>query len=219
MVKLLKTTGTNLALLSLIATATQAGGFHYVSSTDGTPLVDAGLIEVNTGMLDEAGNAAARTTEAGSKMAASNVPATQLAAVSSFGLITGAVLPAGRKRGGGGGAPAKYPFESMEIGNSFFVPVSAETPEPVKTMSATVSNWNEKYKVETGETEVVKRAKRGEDGKVIKGEDGKNVMEEVTRNIKKSERKFASRAVESGKKYGEWVAPSDGVLVSRIALD
>lgn len=212
-----KTPKINMTLLGTIAAATVAGGFHYVSQADGKPLLEAGLIEINTSMLDSAGNAAARTTDAGAeKVKGAQAPAP--AAAPNYGLIGGAVLPPARKRGGGGGAPAQYPFASMEIGQSFFVPVSDKHPTPVKTLSSTVSNWNATYAEETGETKQVKRAKRGEDGKPIKGEDGKNVMEDAIVPVTRQTRKFAVAPVEKGKTYGEWVAPEDGALVSRVAV-
>lgn len=209
--------GPNMELLATIAAATAAGSVHYVSPAEGQPLVEAGLIEVNTGMLDGSGNAAARVTEAG----AAKVGTPAEAPVSSgIAIITGAELPKHKRRGGGGGQKAKYPFETIEVGASFFVPNSdVKGGDALKALNASVANWNEKFKENTGETKTVTRAVRGEGRKAVKNPDGTNQMETVTIAVKRSLRKFAARAVEGGKAYGSWTAPADGALVSRVSVD
>lgn len=42
-----------------------------------------------------------------------------------------------------------YPTDDLEIGQSFFVPASAEMPNPGKTLASTVSAANRKYKATT----------------------------------------------------------------------
>lgn len=209
----------NLGLLATIAAATAAGGFHYVSQADGQPLVEAGLIEVNTAMVNDNGEAAARVTEAGAaKVGAGEQSPAPVQASSGFQIITGVELPKFTRKGGGGGQKAKYPFEQLEVGASFFVAnTDVESGDAYKSLNASVANWNEKFKEETGETKTVTRAVRGEGRKAVKNPDGTNQMETVTVAVKRSLRKFTARAVTGGKAYGSYTAPADGVLVSRTA--
>ena len=208
----------NLELLGVIVAATNAGAFQYVSQADGQPLLDAGLIEINTGMVNDKGEAAARSTEKGNEMVngGSNETATQSPASSGFALITNAEPPKVTRKGG---QKAKYPFEQMEIGNSFFVGNSqAKDGDAKSTLDATVANWNEKYKEPTGETKTVTRVVRGKDRKTVFNADGSKQMETVTIPVKKSLRKFIARSVEAGKVYGGFTAPENGVLVSRVSV-
>src|SRR6185503_21152132 len=102
--------------------------------------------------------------------------------------------------------------------NSFFVANNeVESGDALKTLNATVANWNEKFKEETGETKTVTRAVRGEGRKAVIGEDGNPVMETVTLPVKRAIRKFTARAVTGETVYGTWTAPADGALVARIA--
>lgn len=187
-----------------------------VTQSVGEPLLKAKLIQVNTSDVNEAGEAAAVLTDAGKKAIGADANKAEASAASQFAIITNATPPAS-KRGNhlGGGAPAKYPFASMEVGASFFVPVSADLPDPVKTLGSTVSNANAKYAKPTGETQQVVRTKRGEGNKAVLDEHGNKVRETVTVEVKKQERKFIIRGVEAGKEYGEWTAPANGALISR----
>lgn len=213
----------NKQLLSLIAAASASDSVFYVTQDEAK---SAGLennpqlIEVNTNMLQD-NKAAARITEAGKnylepksaeKM---NIQTSGNEVASNFGLISGAVLPPSR-RGTGlhGGAPKKYPFDQMEIGQSFFVPVSAQLPDPVKTLGSTVSSVNLRYAEKTGEMKEVTRAKRGPDRKALV-ENGQKVMETVQVPVHKFTRKYEIRGVEKGKQYGDWIAPETGALIAR----
>jgi hypothetical protein len=221
----------NLQLLAQIVDATQKGGFVYVTVEEGKPLVDHDpqLIEVNPTILDpmDANKAAARATVAGAEYVAnagdsvSPVAANDASAtlVSAFSIITDAALPASRRGAGGGGAPIKYPFDKLEIGQSFFVPVSAEHPNPVKTLGSTVSSANMRYAEETGATREVTRAKRGDGNKALLDAAGNKVTETVKVPVYKYTRKFSIRAVKAGVKYGAWVAPSDGALIARVPIE
>lgn len=206
-------------LLSAIAAA--PGGFAYVSQADALPFLppasDPALIEVNTAMLDpsDPGKAAARLSEAGKAMlnGAAN-PAVETP-TPTFDIITNAVLPPSKRGNRGGGAKTIYPFDAMEVGSSFFVPVSAKHKDPLKQLGSTVSSANHKYAVKTGEQKVVERTKRGLKNKALLNPDGTKIKESVTIDVLKQTRHFTIRKVESGKPYGEWIAPSDGVLIAR----
>lgn len=215
------TPAVNTELLNTINTANASGGVYYVSQADGKPLADAGLIEVNTAMLDGEGKAAARLTDAGRAALAGNpnAPAAAAAEVKSpFAVITGAVLPES-KRGNKAGAPTQYPFDQLEIGQSFFVPKSEKHPDPVKTLGSTVSSANQRYAEETGQVKSVTRTKRGEKNKAVLDANGQKVKETVNVPVMKYNRKFSIRSVEAGKTYGSWTAPADGALIARVAVE
>jgi len=216
----IETQGIDKALLAKVV----SGEVKFLSPAEGNAFVvhNPPLIEVNVSMLDpnDSNKAAVRPTAAAQAFLA-NGAAHQAAAPASVGnytLITNAVLPEPKKRGNsfGSGAPTKYPFAEMPVGSSFF---SANTEhakgDAVKALGSTVSSQNRKYATETGETKTQKRAKRDENNNLILDANGNKIIEVVTLPVLKYERKFTIRAVEAGKKYGEWVAPADGALIAR----
>ncbi len=66
----------------------------------------------------------------------------------AFELETGVALPTVRR--GGRGANI-YPFDAMDVGHSFHVPVSEDKPNPAKSLASTVSSATARYKDESGE--------------------------------------------------------------------
>jgi hypothetical protein len=217
----------NRAMLAQIA----SGFIKYVNKDEA---LSAGLnhnpplVEVNTGAPnpEDASRVMVRITEAGAAyltQAANpvNEPVKEVErTVSNFALMTGVVLPPS-KRGtglrGGAGAPKKYPFDEMEIGHTFFVPVSTTHPDPVKTLGSTVSSANMRFAEETGETKTVERSKRGKGNKLELDANGNKIVETKTVPVYKFTRKFEIRGVEKGKTYGNWTADSDGALIARTA--
>ena len=212
----------NKTLLKAIASATAAGNEYFVTQDEGTPLLQHNppLIIVNTEIL-QGDKAASRITEAGMKMIGGNTSAAASQAVSgasssAFAIMKGVELPASR-RGVGlhGGAPKKYPFEQMEVGDTFFVPVSEDTPNPLKTLGSTVSSANMRYAEKTGEVKEKTRVKRGKDRKAEVDASGAKVYETVTLPVYNFTRKFEIRGIEKGKAYGSWTAPESGALIAR----
>lgn len=203
------------ALLAGIA----SGAVTHISKDDGLPLFEHNpqLIEVNTNMLDNAGNAAVRLTDAGKKMINGNDTA-PVVSDAKYAVISDAVLPASKRGGGKGGAPVVYPFDSLEIGQSFFVPVSDKHKDPVKTLGSTVSSANMRYAIDTGETKTVTRTKRGEKNRAVVDANGEKVQETVEVPVYKYTRRFSIRPVEAGKTYGNWIAPANGALIARVEL-
>lgn len=216
--------GINMALLSSIA----AGTVRFVSKEEGEPMLthDPVLIEVNMGSIDPSDPAKVecRATDAGLAMVAlqsnpSEKVETMTSAASNFGIITNAVPPPSKRGFGGGGAPAKYPFDALDVNQSFFVPISSEHPDPVKTLGSTVSSANLRYSEETGQTKTVTRTVRGEKNKAVVDGAGNKVKETVTVPVLRNTRKFSIRKVEKGVAYGGWTAPADGALITRVAVD
>lgn len=204
----------NIALLHAIAN----GSVLRVTQEEGIPLIHQNLIEVNEGDIVD-GKAAVRLTQEGFNMInveSAPVHSNGAAAVAAnYAIISNAALPAA-KRGGRGGAPVQYPFDALEPGQSFFVPVSSKHNNPVKTLGSTVSSANMRYSVETGEMKSVERTKRGDGNKAIVDAQGNKIREMVTVPVRKQTRKFSIRPVKAGVTYGGWTAESDGALIARV---
>lgn len=202
-----------LKLLGAIVEATKKNEVYYVTKAEAESLAnDPQVIEVNQGMIKD-GKAASRATAAGIEMM--NVPAAPSTSEEGFALITGAEVPKSKRGGGRGGAPSKYPFEKMEAGMSFFLPKTAERPDPVKSLQSSIAAVNHKYSEGTGEFETVERTKRGEGNKAVKDANGNNVRETVQREKRKALRKFVVREVKAGQNYGMFKPEYDGALVTR----
>src|SRR5439155_4059506 len=128
---------------------------------------------------------AAALTQSGAQLLSNGAAQNHKPNMSTFAVQTGGIEPPkvtrGFKKGqGGGGAPTKYPFESMDVGSFFFVANTAVSKgDAVKTLGSAAGSANQRFAKPTGEKETVQRAKRGPDHKAIKGPDGKNVMESV----------------------------------------
>lgn len=223
--------GINLAILRAIANANAANTVIYVSPAEGMDLVkhDPPLISVDGSNKDpnDANKIAATITEAGGKYLADAGQSNEhTKPVAQYSVQSGGLeLPKITRQGGfGGGAPTKYPFETMNVGDFFFVAnTDVAKGDAVKTMGSAAGSANQRFAediVINGEiqTHQVTRAKRGPDHKSVEGPDGKKVMETVTVNKKRFTKKFVVRPVKAGVKYGEWTAPADGAVVARVAL-
>lgn len=207
----------NLMLLQGIA----SGNVMRVTQDDALPLMQHNppLIEVNEGDIVD-GKAACRLTQEGFNMIAPHVGSVPVSApvaavASNYAIISNAALPAA-KRGGRGGAPVQYPFDALEVGQSFFVPVSSKHANPTKTLGSTVSSANMRYSVETGEVVTKERTKRGDGNKAVVDAQGNKIREMVTVPVRKQTRKFSIRPVKAGVTYGGWTAESDGALIARV---
>ena len=192
-------------------------GVGYVTKEEA--LQHAHHIEVNPSLINHEGKAAARLNEAGKKFLGEHMntakPVSDIYKPTAYAIISNAVLPASKRGNRGGGAPTKYPFDNMDIGASFFVPGS-NGYDPVKKLGSTVSSANMRYAEQTGEYKEVERTKRGPRNKKVIDANGETVRELKTVPVYRHTRKVSIRAVEAGKKYGEWTAPSNGALIARV---
>jgi hypothetical protein len=210
------TPSVNMALLQAIG----AGTVTHVSQDEATSVgmaLDPPLIEVNRDAVVD-GKAQVRLSAAGIAMLANGAAQpTGAPSASPYALISGAVLPPSKRKGGGGsGAPKKYPFDQMEVGSSFFV-AAGPNFDPVKKLGSTISSANMRYAEKTGETKVVERTVRGPGNKAVKDAAGNNQRETKTVDVYKQTRKYTIRPVVGGQAYGDWTAPSDGALIGRTA--
>lgn len=213
----------NVEVLRAVANATAANSVHYVTAAEGKPLVDEGFITVDVNQRDpsDQNKVAAKITAAGATALAAHVtpahkPNTAMFAVQTGGIELPKVSRGFKKGQGGGGRDAKYPFETMEVGQFIFVANSAVSKgDAVKTLGSAAGSANQRFAKELPTTKTVQRAKRGPDHKAIKGPDGKNEMETVTVHEKEFTKKFVVRPVKANVAYGAFTAPADGAVVAR----
>lgn len=152
----------------------------YTSPAIHASLVEAGLVEINPGMTNEAGEIATRATQKGidSMNTATNTgTAAPASAPSSFAIEDGIAMPTASGRGRGGNT---YPFDALNVGQSFFVPNSEDKPNAAKSLASTVSSATARYAVPSADG-ATKTNKKGE---------AVPVMVET--------RKFVVRSVEGG---------------------
>lgn len=136
------------------------------------PLVEAGLVEINPAMVNEAGEIATRATQKGIEsldggaIVADNATTEANSETaetgktekvkSMFKIEESIPVPAISGRGRGGNV---YPFNQLEVGQSFFVPNSESKPNAAKSLASTVSSATARYAVpaEDGSTKTNKK--------------------------------------------------------------
>lgn len=141
-----KLTKKSLALLVLIVGAGENG--TYGKPAELQPLVDGGLVEVNPGATNEAGEVAVRATGAGVELAGQPADTSNGAATvkSTFTIDDNVELPAGATRT----KAATYPFELLGVNQSFFVGNTEAKPNAAKSLASTISSANKRYTTEDG---------------------------------------------------------------------
>lgn len=182
-------------------------GFMYVPTDVSAAWVQAGFVETNPAMTDATGAVATRITEKG-KQSLMETPATPAASASNFIRAVRPALVA--KRSPVATNAAKYPFDELvapttdangNVGQDmFFVPATAERPNPAKTLASTVSTAKDRYSRVTGEREYkAKEAVKNEDGSPVLDANGQPVTKEVTkkRAVKEYDREFRIEAGEA----------------------
>lgn len=150
------------------ATLDATKGFLYTSAAVHTPLAEAGLVEVNPAMANDAGELATRATQKGIDSVSKNdenatsetqgKPAKTEKVKTMFQLEDNVALPSISGRGRTGTA---YPFEAMAVGQSFFVANSEDKPNAAKSLASTVSSATARYAVPSADG-ATKTNKKGE---------------------------------------------------------
>lgn len=202
-------------LLALIAAAND--GTLMLTQDEGAEAVAAGHAVVDTAKV-EGNTAAVSLTDAG-KAVLSTTTATATGAASAAGFVIDTDVPvptkAKRKARSGG-----YPFEALQIGQSFHVPKPSDLTieQLLARLSSSVSGARAKFAEATGgKVEAkVRTYKRTEDGKgFVKDEAGKRVVESErteTRDETRPTRDFAAYVAEDNDPRGP------GVRVFRVAV-
>lgn len=169
------------SLQSAIAAA--AAGFIYAQKSDVDVFVSAGLVEVNETMTDEHGAVAVRLVQSTETATPAEAVAAPVVAAPKFAIASGIEIPkVVRQHGSGAGRQAMYPFESMELNQSFFVAATAEKPNPAKSLASTVTSANSRFAVEIEGTRINRK--------------GRTVPNT------KQEREFTIRAIADGAPWG-----------------
>ena len=162
---------TPIGLVEIVAAG--ANGM-FVPESVYAPLVEAGLVEINPAMVNEAGEIATRATQAGiesldgSAIVVDNATAEANSETAETGKIEkvktmfkiedSIPVPTISGRGRGGEI---YPFKQLEVGQSFFVPNSESKPNAAKSLASTVSSATARYAV-PAEDGATKTNKKGE---------------------------------------------------------
>lgn len=211
------------ALLQLISES--ESGYLMLTQDEGSDIVNAGDAEIRSDIAQVDNTFAISLTEKG-KAVLGAAPAKQKITrhqlTVSEGVDTSVAMPeglGGAKRGRQGGS--KYPFDTLNVGESFHIPKSETQANPLGSIQTSISQAHAKFveevKNEDGSTKmhdvVVKIYKRGEDGK-FEVEDGKRVvLSSATESqpVMQPTRKFAAANVGSNDPKGE------GARVWRIA--
>jgi len=166
------------------AIAASAEGYIFASAADVAPFVAEKLVETNDTIKDENGNIAvcliAKTEGTETVNTNTAAPAARkVFVIDFFAVEDGIAMPtaSGRGRGRGGNT---YPFDALNVGQSFFVPNTAEKPNAAKSLASTVSSATARY------------AQPSPDGATRTNKKGETVPVMV------ETRKFVVRAVEGG---------------------
>lgn len=125
-------------------------GYVLGSKNEFKSVADAGLVEFNDTIKD--GNkVAVRASDAGvaawnamNPTGATSAPAGGVATTASYAITKGIALPAIKRRVGEA-TGSKYPFDTMEPGDSFHVPKSDDMPNPAKSIASSVTAANMRY--------------------------------------------------------------------------
>lgn len=142
---------TALALLASIVAAGANG--TYAAPAALKPLLghEPVPVEVNEALKNDKGEVAVRATEAGVAMV--NAPVSTAPAATGtpkFAIDSDVQMPAASARGR---IATTYPFDDLNVGQSFFVPNDAGKPDAAKSLASTVSSANNRYSEEIpGET-------------------------------------------------------------------
>ena len=169
-----KTAATAVAVIGLAEIVAAGANGMFVPESVYAPLVEAGLVEINPAMVNEAGEIATRATQAGIESLDSGAIVVDNATTeansetaatgktekvkSMFKIENEVPVPAISGRGRGGNV---YPFNQLEVGQSFFVANSESKPNAAKSLASTVSSATARYAVPS-EDGATKTNKKGE---------------------------------------------------------
>ncbi|QBZ71746.1 hypothetical protein [Pseudomonas phage KP1] len=133
-----------------------ADGFIYAAAAAVAPFVAAGLVETNEAIVDGDGNIAVRLSATAGEAGATANEAPKVKTVSKFQIDANIPVPTITGRGRGGNT---YPFDLLEVGQSFFVPNTEDKPNAAKSLASTVSSATARHAVPSadGATKVNKQ--------------------------------------------------------------
>lgn len=121
--------------------ASGASGLYTPFSVH-APLIELGLVEINPDLVNEQGEVATRATQKGIQKMSKVEPIPAIS--SAFAIEDGVPMPTFAARGR---RSNMYPFDALNVGQSFFVPATVEKPNPAKSLASTVSSATARYAV------------------------------------------------------------------------
>ena len=130
------------AIISLAGqmAASSTGGL-MLTQAEGQDIVAGGFATVDASVVD-GDKAFVSLTPAGEALVTAPVaPASVAPAVAPAGkpiLVSDVPIPTKNRRGRAGGG--LYPLESMEVGQSFHIPTTADNPDPVARIASSLTN-------------------------------------------------------------------------------
>ena len=196
-------------LMSMIDSAGDAG--LMLTQEEGLDLINSGYAVVDTSVVDGS-TAKVTLTDAGRAALASSGNST-----TSYEIEDNIPIPTNTARRGRTGG---YPFENLNIGQSFHVAAKAgEEPASVAArLQSSVSGARSRYSEDTGMTEQVnvKTYQKDAAGEFVKDENGKRVVASTTpetRPVTRPTRDFTVKPVGADDPKGA------GARVWRVALD
>jgi len=148
---------TQIETLTAISEAMKVEPYYlFMTVAAAKTIVKKGFAEQRLDITNEDSQFATRLTASGLAEVNSTqavAPIVKVPTMTQF-VIGSAPVPTSPKRAGGAGRHSKYPFDSLEVGQYFFVPDTAKQPEPAKSLGSVVTSANRKYAVETAATRV-----------------------------------------------------------------
>jgi hypothetical protein len=170
------------ALLSMIAAA--PGGYLFLTQDEGADIVAEGNAVVTLDPVAPDGLATVVLTDAGKAVVAA-LPAPAAAAspppaASPLKIVVRNDLPVPEIVGRSRGRASRYPFDTMQPGESFHIPKTAANPDPAGAIASSLTGARLKYAEEVKdaagnvvtEKVKVKQYQLGPDGKRVKDADG-----------------------------------------------
>ena len=180
-------------VLNRVVEETLKGSFAYCRhDAEIVYLIEKGFVEVNQEMIDNDGGVATRATEAGiEKSKGAKFAPKEKNEMNGFVIENIAV----EKKRRSSGKASIYPFELLEVGQSFFVPATEKRPEPWVTMASIVGTAIKRF------------------SEVVLDENGQPVMREIVRGPNKGE---LTQETKSTKVFVLTKDSKDGVDGARI---
>jgi len=128
------------------AMAVEATPFLMTTPAQHAGLLKDGLVEIN-GEMKDGDKVATRATEKGIAALNEQNNASN-ASAQTFEIDTDVPMPSTR----GGRSSVAYPFEKLEVNQSFHIPATTEKPNPAKSIASTVSAASKSFATDTGKT-------------------------------------------------------------------
>lgn len=133
------------------------------------------------------GRAPVKLTDAGFAKFQEGEAASAVSAPANYEIDTDVAMPTSLSRRGGGRRGSSYPFDALQVGQSFHVPATAKMPKPAESLASTVTGARAKYAEPTGNQKehTVVEYQKGADGKgFAKDAEGKRIKIGETKEMR-----------------------------------